>query len=219
MMGVLRFGHAHVNVQSEWVICRVFTRKQQHLMISDDDRKLETEEGVVHGHPLSPPDHHVLAMEADDDGCFDSEQEAAPPVVVTEIQHTAGSHLIGAQQEGAIMEGDDQQHCQMVLHEDAELLMMHHQHGSSSSFVVSPCCWLNQHDDQLVGAHFSASLLPIMQMQSHDADYYLPELLEYGGGVLDAGGEEGRRRRAEITTYGSVGSSHLDDGLYWNIGF
>ncbi|CAD6265396.1 unnamed protein product [Miscanthus lutarioriparius] len=179
--------------QSEWVICRVFTRKQ-HPKISDD-RKLETEDAVVHDHPS--PGYHPLAMDQADDG-FDSEQEAAPPVVVAETQHTAGSHL-GAQQ---AMEGDhQQQHRRQMAHE--ELLTMH-QHGSS---------WLSQHDDQLgLGAHCSA-LLPIMQMQSgDDADYYLPEL-------LDIGGEEDCRRRAETEFTCVIGSSNDLDGLYWDSSF
>ena len=95
-------------------------------MISDD-RKLETEDAVVHDHPS--PGYHPLAMDQADDG-FDSEQEAAPPVVVAETQHTARSHL-GAQ----ASEGDHQQQHRQMAHE--ELLTMHH-HGSS---------WLNQHDD------------------------------------------------------------------------
>jgi hypothetical protein len=179
-------------VQSEWVICRVFTRKQHQMM---SDRKMQTEEAVVHGHPS--PGHHLLAMDQADDG-FDSDQEAAPPVVA-ETQHTAaGTSHLGAQQ---AMEGDQQQqqHRQMA-HE--ELLTMH-QHGSS---------WLNQHDDQLgLGAHCSA-LLPIMQMQSDDADCYLPEL-------LDIGGEEDRRRRADIEFTSVIGSSDDLNGLYWDSGF
>jgi len=134
-------------------------------------------------------------MDQADDG-FDSEQEAAPPVVA-ETQHTARSHL-GAQ----ASEGDhQQQHRRQMAHE--ELLTMH-QHGSS---------WLSQHDDQLgLGAHCSA-LLPIMQMQSgDDADYYLPEL-------LDIGGEEDCRRRAETEFTCVIGSSDNLDGLYWDSGF
>lgn len=177
-------------VQSEWVICRVFTRKQHPAVISNDRKLPEMEEAAVHGHGHRSPGH-LLATEAADDDGFDSEQESAPPVVVTETQHTSGSH-IGAQ----AMEGDDDHH-----------------HGSSR--VVSPACWLNQHDDRL-GSHYYCPALPVMQ--SDDADYYLPELLEYSG-PLDTGGEEDCRLRAE-TQFTAVGSSdHIDDGLYWDIGF
>jgi hypothetical protein len=209
MIGVPRFNLATYMycVQSEWVICRVFTRKQHPAVISNDRKLPEMEEAAVHGHGHRSPGH-LLATEAADDG-FDSEQESAPPVVVTETQHTSGSHIGGAQ----AMEGDDDhyQHRQ-IAHEEL-LTTMHHHHGSSR--VVSPACWLNQHDDRL-GSHYYCPALPVMQ--SDDADYYLPELLEYSG-PLDTGGEEDCRLRAE-TQFTAVGSSdHIDDGLYWDIGF
>ncbi|EES13886.1 NAC domain-containing protein 83 [Sorghum bicolor] len=212
-MGERRSSALLRGAQSEWVICRVFTRK--HHPMTSDDRKLETEElAVVQGHH-SPGHHHPLAAMEGDDG-FDSEQEAAAPPAVAETQHTAaGSHLGSTQS----MEGDHQQQHRQMAHDELLTTTMHH-HGSSSC-VVSPCsCWLNQHDDhhQLVGlggAH--SALLPIMQMQSvvDDADYYLPELLEYGGPLDTGGGEEDRRRRAETNFTSVIGSSDDLDGLYW----
>ncbi|OEL13024.1 NAC domain-containing protein 100 [Dichanthelium oligosanthes] len=185
--------------QSEWVICKVFMRKHP----TSDDRKLTTEE-TVHDQDSTPG--HLPPMVPD--GCGSEQEAAAAPPVVTDSRHTvshSGAHA---------MDGNEKDHHhrhQMVQ----ELLVINH-HGSS---CASPS--LFNRDDQL-RAHCSA--LPIMQMQSDDADYYLPELLEYnscddltnaGLGLLDTGAEV--NRRAEITT-AAVGPLHLD-GLYWNFGF
>ncbi|XP_062192362.1 NAC domain-containing protein 92-like [Phragmites australis] len=179
--------------QSEWVICRVFMKK--HPV---SDRKLATEE-TVHDQHLSPG--HLLPMASD--GC-DGEQEAAPPVLTDSryMDSHSGDHAIA---------GDEKNHHHHLVHE--ELLMM----NNSSSSCASPS-WLI-HDGQL-GAHCA---LQIMQRQCEDADYCLPELLEYDGyGDLPKRSADSQDsgevdRHADISS-ASVGSLHLD-GLYWNIGF
>ncbi|CAL5012648.1 unnamed protein product [Urochloa decumbens] len=205
--------------QSEWVICKVFMRKNP----TSNGRKVTTEV-TVHDQDSTPG--HLLPIAPD--GC-DSEQEleAAPPPVVTHSQHTishSGAHA---------MDGSDKDHHhQQQQHQmvDDELLMMNH-HGSGCADELlmmnhhgSGCAstsWFNRDGHQL-GAHCSA--MPVTQMQSDDADYYLPELLEYDGcGDLpnaelglqaETGNEVGRR--AEIAS-AAIGPLHLD-GLYWSFG-
>ncbi|RCV31203.1 hypothetical protein SETIT_6G157900v2 [Setaria italica] len=172
--------------QSEWVICKVFMRKQHS---SSGERKVTTEE-TVHDQASITPGHVLLPMLPD--GC-DGEQEAAPPPVVTDSRsrHTVSDS--GAQ----AMDGNEKD--------------PHHHRPS----------WFN-HDDQL-GAH--CSTLSVMQKQSDDdADYYLPELLEYddyddlsnpGLGLLDSGGEASQS--SEIIS-AAIGPLYLD-GLYWNFCF
>ncbi|KAG2578911.1 hypothetical protein PVAP13_6NG138600 [Panicum virgatum] len=197
--------------QSEWVICKVFMRKHPR----GNERKVTTEE-TVHDQDSTPG--HLLPMVSVPDGCDGHEQEVAPPAAATDSQHTisrSGAH---------VMEGNEKDHRQQqqqMVHE--ELLMIDH-HGWSGA---SPS-WFNHddlfnHDDQL-GTHCSA--LPVMQMQSDDADYYLPALLESdgcddlpndaGSGLLDTGGEV--TRHAEMITSAAIDPLHLDC-LYWNFGF
>ncbi|XP_025822427.1 NAC domain-containing protein 79-like [Panicum hallii] len=193
--------------QSEWVICKVFVRKHPR----GDERKVAPEEAV---RDQDSTQGHLLPVLPD--GCDGHEQEAAPPAVVTDSQHTishSGAH---------VMEGNEKDHHQQQHHHHQmvheELLLMIDHHGRCGA---SPS-WFN-HDDQL-GSHCSA--LPVMQMQSDDADYYLPGLLEYdgcddlpndaGSGLLDTGGEV--NRRAEIITSATIGPLHFD-GFYWNFGF
>ncbi|CAO2201943.1 unnamed protein product [Urochloa humidicola] len=183
--------------QSEWVICKVFMRKHP----TSDRRKVTTEEtvheqGSTPGHPLPTAP----------DGC-DSEQEATPPPVITDSQHTVSHSSAHA------MDGSDKHHQHLLLHRhqmvDEELLMIN-RHG----LCCAPSSWFN-HDGQL-GAHCSA--MPVMQMQPDDADYYLPELLEYSGcddlpnaelGLQNTGDEVNRRA--------TIAPLHFD-GPYWSFG-
>ncbi|CAO2206818.1 unnamed protein product [Urochloa humidicola] len=186
--------------QSEWVICKVFMRKHP----TSEGRKVTTEDRV---HDQDSTPGHPLPMAPD--GC-DSEEEAAPPPVVTDTQHAishSGAHA---------MYGSDKDHHRHRRHQmvDEESLMMNH-HGLG---YTSPS-WF--HLDGQLGAHCSA--MPVMQMQSDDADYHLPELLEYDGcdelpnaelGFQDTGDEVSRR--AENAS-ASIAPLHLD-GLYWSFG-
>ncbi|KAJ1268557.1 hypothetical protein BS78_07G144200 [Paspalum vaginatum] len=180
--------------QSEWVICKVFMRK--HSM--NDSKQLETEEAVHDHHRRSPG--HLLPVEpyggCDDDG--EHHREAAPPVA-TGTRHTNGAHAM-----------DDGDHHRQHDHHHGDLLEMSH-HGRSGC-AASPS-WLN-HDHQLLGAHCSASPA-IWRMQPGEADYYLPELLDYDGcNDVPSGGD--------LDGCDEISSAFIDplhlDGLYWNFG-
>lgn len=167
------------------------------------DGKPETEETVHEQQPPSGPDH-LVPMELN--GCK-GEWDSASPVY---------SHHADSQSSARAMEDDekDHQHHQMA-HE--ELLMMN---NSSASSCTSPPPWLI-HDAHL-GTNCSA--LQFMQMQSDDADYYLPELLEYGGSydnLLERRGElqdiSGVDGRTDIFN-ASVDHSIRLGALYWNYG-
>ncbi|KAF8772893.1 hypothetical protein HU200_005287 [Digitaria exilis] len=184
--------------QSEWVICKVFMRKHP----TGDGRKVTTEE-TVHDQETTPG--NLLPMVPDRS---DSEHETVVTDSLHLVSHSGAHHVMDGNNEK-----DHHQHRHQMVHED--LLVMNH-HGLS---CPSPS-WLN-FDDKL-GAHCSA--LPITQMQSDGAEYYLPELLEYDGcddslnaglGLPDTSAEVSRR--AEITST-AIGPLHLD-GLYWNFGF
>ncbi|RLN05337.1 hypothetical protein C2845_PM13G18000 [Panicum miliaceum] len=87
--------HEYAMAHSEWVICKVFMRKHPR----GDERKVTPEE-AVHDQDSAPG--HLLPMEPD--GCDGHEQEAAPPAVVTDSQHTishSGAH---------VMEGNEKDH-------------------------------------------------------------------------------------------------------------
>jgi len=194
-------------MQSEWVICKVFMRKHPR----GNERKVTAEE-TVHDQDSTPGHLLPMVLVPDADGFDGHEQEeVAPPAAVADSQHTisrSGAHVI----EGNEKDHHQQHHHHQMVH---ELLMIDH-HGWRGA--ASPS--LFNHDDQL-GMH--CSTLPVMQKQSDDADYYLPELLESdgsddlpsnaGSGLLDTGGEV--NRRAEMITSAAIDPLHID-GLYWN---
>jgi hypothetical protein len=195
-------------MQSEWVICKVFMRKQHST------GKLTTEE-TVHDQDSTPG---LLLPMAAPEGSGDGEQEAAPPP--PPVVADSRSQQLTINHSGAhAMDGNekDPHHHRHQMARDEITAMMNQQRG----LVCASPSWLN-HDDHL-GAQ--CSTLSIMQKQSDaDADYYLPELLEYddyddlsnpGFGLLDSGGEASRS--SEIIS-AAIGPLHLD-GLYWNFGF
>lgn len=149
------------------------------------DGKPEAEETVHDQQPYSSPDY-LLTMKLD--GC-EGEQDSMPPIYSHHADSQSGVHA---------MDGDekDRQHHQMA-HEELPKT-----NNSSGSSCTSPTHWLI-HDDQL-GTNCSA--LQFMQMQSDDADSYLPELLEYDDGYDDL-----------LKRSGQSHDIHLG-ALYWNYG-
>ncbi|WVZ92809.1 hypothetical protein U9M48_038847 [Paspalum notatum var. saurae] len=187
--------------QSEWVICKVFMRKQPIM----NDSKLEMEEAVQHDR--RSPGHH-LPVEPyggcdDDDG---EHREAVPLPVATDTRHT-NSHCSGAH---AMNDGDHhRRHDHHMIHGDL-LEMNVNYHGSSCASSTS---WLN-YDHQLLGAHCSA-LPAITRMEPGEADYYyLPELLDYDDGCNDLPNDGGDLDGCDDIS-SVIGPLHLD-GLYWN---
>ncbi|CAL5001961.1 unnamed protein product [Urochloa decumbens] len=170
--------------QSEWVICKVFMRKHP----TSGERKVTTEK-TVHDQGSTPC--HPLPMAPD--GCDSEQQEAAPPPVVTDSQHTishTGAHA---------MDVSDKDHRHRRL-----LAMNRHGLGCASP------SWFN-HDGHQLGAHCSA--MPAMQMQSDDADYYLPELLEYDDGCDNLPNAElGLQDTSDEMSRRDL------DGFYWSFG-
>jgi hypothetical protein len=120
--------------------------------------KLETGE-TVHDRQPSPDACHLVPMEPD--GCDGDQQDANSQSV---------THAMGGDEK-------DCQYRQMAHDEEQELLMMMN-NISGSSCTRLP--WAI-HDDQL-GTNCSALEFMQMMLKSDDANYSLPELLEYDDG-------------------------------------
>lgn len=116
------------------------------------------------------------------DRCDQDKDNAAPPAY--------HPHCAGSQSGVHAMDGDDKDRPHWQMAHDEELPTM----NSGSSCTSPPWPWL-LHDDQL-GPHGSA--LQFMQMQSHDADYFLPELLECDDDRYNEPLTEAARHRIQV---------------------